>query len=123
MQWGLAFQNKKLHAPANRERNVGNHRTTNLSDSDHIKACYLNARSIRNKFLYFEEEAGTDKFDIIAITDSWLNTKDRDFLEENNLPGYYKFIWEIEKLVVGGVIFYIKNSLHPCAIQTENSTM
>ncbi len=40
-------------------------------------------------FLFFdlEELVATEKFDIIAITDSWLNTKDRDFLAEYNLPG------------------------------------
>ncbi len=59
----------------------------NLSDSDHIKACYLTARSIRNKFSDLEELVATEKFAIIAITESWLNTKDRDFLAEYNLPG------------------------------------
>ncbi len=79
---------------ANRECNVRNHRTTDLPDSDHIKTCYLNARSIRSFYLfifYLEELAVTEKFDIIAITESWLNTKDRDFLAEYDLPGYSIF--------------------------------
>ncbi len=48
--------------------------------------CYLNARNIRNKFLDLEELAATDKFGIIAITESWLNTKDRDFLQSIIYP-------------------------------------
>ncbi len=47
-----------------------------------VKACYLNARNIHNKFLDLEELAATEEFDLIAITESWLNTKDRDFLAE-----------------------------------------
>ncbi len=42
--------------------------------------------------LDLEELTATDKFDIIAITESWLNTKDRDFLAEYNLLGYSIFI-------------------------------
>ncbi len=67
------------------------HRTIDLPDSDLIKACYLNARSIRNKFLDLEELVAAEKFDIIAISESWVNTKDRDFLAEYNLPGYSIF--------------------------------
>ncbi len=76
----MTLSNKKLHAPANRERNVKKHRITDLPDSDHLKACYLNVRSTRNKFLDLEELTATEKFDIIAITESRLNTKDKDFL-------------------------------------------
>ncbi len=97
--------------------------TTDLSESDHIKTCYLNARSIHIKFLDLEELAATDKFDIIAITESWLNTKDRDFLSEDNLPGYSIFSCDRENRAGGGVILYDNNSLQPCAVQTEKSIM
>ncbi len=97
--------------------------TTDLPDSDHIKACYLNARSIRNIFLDLEELAATEKFDIIAITESWLNAKDRNFLAEYNLPGYSIFSCDRENGVGGALILYVNNSLYPCAIQTEKSTM
>ncbi len=68
------FRTKKLHSPTNRERDVKTHRMTNLPESDHIKACYLNARINCNKFSYMEELVATEKFDIIAIAESWLNT-------------------------------------------------
>ncbi len=96
-----------------------NHRTTDLPDSDHIKACYLNASSIGNKFPDLEELVATEKFETIAITESWLNTKNRDFLAEYNLPRYSIFSCDRENRSEGGVILYIKNNPYPCAIQTE----
>ncbi len=79
---GDTISNKKFHSPANRESNVRNHRITDSPESDLIKACYRHARIIRNNFLDLEELVATETFDIIAITESWLNTKDRDFLAE-----------------------------------------
>ncbi len=68
--------------------------------------------------IYLEELTDTEKFGIIAITESWLNTKDRDFLAEYNLPGYSIFSCDRENQVGDDVILYINNSLYPCAIQT-----
>ncbi len=96
-----------MHATANRanrERNVRNHKTTDLSSSDHIKSCYLNSRSIRNKFFDLEKLAAIGKFDIIAIIESSLNTKDRDFLAEYNLPGFSIFSCDRENQV--GCFFF-----------------
>ncbi len=45
-------------------------------------------------FLDLEELVAIEKFDIIAITESWLNSKDRDFLAEYNLPGYSIFSYD-----------------------------
>ncbi len=70
-------------------------------------------------FLDLEELAATEKFGIIAITESWLNTKVRDFLAEYILPLYSIFICDRESLLGGSVILYVKNSLYPCEIQTE----
>ncbi len=66
-----------------------------------------------------EELVATEKFDIISITESWLNTNDRDFLAEYNLPGYSIFSCDRENRAGGSVILYINNNLHPSAIQTE----
>ncbi len=86
-----------------RERNVRHHRATDLPNSDHIKTCYLHVRNIRKEFLDSEELAATDKFDIIAITESWLNTKDRNFNAEYNLPGYSIFSCNRKNRVRGGL--------------------
>ena len=47
--------------------------------------------------LYFEgifrkeEILLADNYDIIGITESWLNTEDTDFLAEYNIPGFTMF--------------------------------
>ncbi len=63
------FRAKKLPASPDRERHVNNQRTTNQSHNNHINACYVNARSIRNKFTDLEELAATENFHIIAVTE------------------------------------------------------
>ncbi len=65
-----------------------------------------------------EELVATEKFDI-AMTESWLNTKDKDFLAEYNLPGYSIFSCDRENRAGGDVNLYINNNLYACAIQTE----
>ncbi len=60
-----------------------------LSTSDH-RLITLKVKMI-NEFSDLEELVATEKFDIIAITESWLNTKDRDFLAEYNLHRYSIF--------------------------------
>ncbi len=78
-----------------------------------------NDRSIRNNFLDLEEFADTEKFDIIAIAESWLNTKNRDFLAEYDFPRYSIFSCDRGNVVGGGAIFYVNNTLYPCALETE----
>ncbi len=92
---------------------------TNLPDSDPTKACYLNARSIRNIFSDLKELVAREKFEIIAIAESWLITKGRNFLAEYNFPGYFFFSCDRENQAGGGVILYINNNLYPCARKTE----
>ena len=74
---------------------------------------YVNARSLRNKFSDLEELAFTEKYDIIGVTESWLNLQNRDFLAEYNIPGYVTFEKSRVNKNGGGVIFYIKASLNP----------
>ncbi len=101
MQSCVSVPEKKLHPPTNRERNVRNHRTIDLPDSDLIKA-----RSIRNKFLDLEELVAAEKFDIIAITESWLNTKTETFLRVIIYPGI-PFSVATEKTEQGVALFCI----------------
>ena len=73
----------------------------------------MNTRSLRNKFSDLEEMAISENYDIIGITESWLNTANRDYLAEYKIPGYTMF----DKCRVtqsgGGVLLYIKTSLNP----------
>ena len=100
----------------------GNHVSNVTTDTGYIKACYVNARSLRNKFEDLEVLAAMEKYHIIGVTESWLDTSNRDFIAEYNLPGYTIFSCERENRVGGGVILYIHNSLHPTLVKTETVT-
>ena len=74
---------------------------------------YVNARSLRNKFSELEEMAFTEQYDIIGVSESWLNLLNRDFLAEYNIPGYITFEKSRLNKNGGGVILYIKAGLNP----------
>ena len=88
-------------------------------ESSFLKACYINARSLRNKFEDLQVLAATDNYDIIGVTESWLNTENRDFLAEYKLPGFTILSCERANRIGGGVILYIRSTLNPLSVKTE----
>ncbi len=58
-----------------------------------IRVYYTNSRSIRNKIRVdlLRGKACVEKFDMIAITESWINTADRHFLPELDIEGFRLF--------------------------------
>ena len=78
-----------------------------------MKILYANARSLRNKFTDLEEVAFTENYDVIGITETWLNTENRDFLAEYKLPGYTTFEKSRTDKNGGGVLLYVKDHLNP----------
>ena len=68
---------------------------------------------MRNKFTVLEELAFSDNYDIIGITESWLNIEVRDYLAEYKIPGYTMFEKSRVTKNGGGIILYIKTSLNP----------
>ena len=86
---------------------------------NYVKACYINARSLRNKFEDLESLAAMDQYDIIGVTESWLDTSNRDFIAEYNLPNYTIFSSERINRIGGGVILYVHNTLHPTLVKTQ----
>ncbi len=73
-------------------------------DSNYLKACYINARSLRNKFEDLQILAATDDYDIIELTESWLSKEKRDFIAEYKLPGFTISSYERGNRNGGGVI-------------------
>ena len=86
---------------------------------EHIKACLINARSLRNKFTDLETLAAMDEYHIIGVAETWINTENRDYLAEYQLPGYTFFSCERKQRTGGGVILYVKTSLHPIVTQQD----
>ena len=81
-----------------------------------LKVCLVNARSLRNKFHDLAAIAFLENFDIIGVTESWVNTEKRDFLAEYNIQGYSLFSCERSERTGGGVLLYVKPHLHPQVI-------
>ena len=71
---------------------------------------------MRNKFSELEEIAFTGHYDIIGVTESWLNLEVRDYLAEYNIPGYTIFEKSRVHRNGGGILLYIKSSLNPVQI-------
>ncbi|NEQ69831.1 MAG: hypothetical protein F6K21_30935 [Symploca sp. SIO2D2] len=73
----------------------------------------FNARSLRNKFDDLRALNQTSQYDIIAVTESWLNLKTKEFESEYKIPGYTLFHNDRVIGIGGGVILYVKSSLCP----------
>ena len=55
----------------------------------------FNIRNLRNKFSDLEVLAASDNFHVIGIvSESWMNTENKDFLAEYNSPNYSMFSCE-----------------------------
>ena len=69
-----------------------------------------------NKFHDLAAIAFLENFNIIGVTESWVNTEKRDFLAEYNIPGYSLFSCERSERTGGSVLLYVKPHLHPQVI-------
>ena len=67
---------------------------------------------MRNEFHDLAAIAFLENFDIIGVTESWVNTEKRDFLAEYNIQGYSLFSCERSERTGGGVLLYVKPHLH-----------
>ena len=65
----------------------------------------FNARSLKSKFSDLEALATSEDFHIIGVSESWMNTENRDFLAEYNLPNYSVFSCERQNKKGGSVLF------------------
>ena len=76
----------------------------------------LNAQSLRNKIVEFKAMVASFEVDIIAITETWLDTGRRDFAGEYHLPGYTMFHSDRRMRAGGGVMLYARNHLIPVLV-------
>ncbi len=52
-----------------------------------LKVYYTNCRSLRNKIDLLRGKARVENFDIIAITDTWIDINSKNFLPEFKIEG------------------------------------
>ena len=73
----------------------------------HISICHLNTQSMTSTFDEFQFMVNESKFDIITLSETWLNN-DKHLLEYVNLPGYKFFYRNRDGKRGRGVGVYIK---------------
>ena len=98
-------------------RDNSNAYTINNGIPDNIKGLYLNIRSIRSNFSELKSIIYSENFDIVALTETFINTDRIDLPTEYNIPGYKFFHKDRKNSRGGGVGLYIKEMLHPTEIE------
>ena len=77
-------------------------------DPDKINVYYTNSRSIRNKIDLLRGIACAENLDIIAITETWLDMAEKDFLSEFEINGYNVYHKDRKGRKGGGVAIHLK---------------
>ena len=96
-----------------------NHSKKKNSVQQHeLKCFYINARSLIHKFEHFEAWVQDLNPDVIGVTESWAGPEVRD--SEIALLGYDLFRQDRPINREGGVLLYIRNTLH--AVQVSLSS-
>ena len=72
---------------------------------------YTNARSIILKRDHLKSHARAENPDIIMITESWLNMRDKHLIAEAAITGYNIFEKCRYQKNGGGVLIYVKNGI------------
>ena len=80
----------------------------------------LNARSLRNKMLEFRAWIAASDYQVVAVTETWLDTGSRDFLGEYHLPGYAMFQKDRVGRRGGGVMLYVRDHLAAIGLRTNS---
>ncbi len=64
-----------------------------------IRVYYTNRRSIRKKIDLLKGKVSVRKFDIIAVTETWIDTISKNFLSEFEITGYQMLYKEVALFV------------------------
>ena len=82
-----------------------------IQDSHRLQVLHLNIRSLRNSehFIQLKELIKRDTFDVITISESWLNTSVSSL--EVNLEGFKLSRLDRLHMGGGGVCVYTRNNL------------
>ena len=85
-----------------------------------LSCFYINATSLRNKFLELQSYVSLEKPDIIFITETWVKISlqdnkfsQRDSLSEYDLEGYTLFQYERKGAEGSRVFVYVNEVLRP----------
>ena len=88
--------------------------------SKNLTILCLNARSLKSKFDNIVAHVITNEFDIVCITETWLNFENSEFIAEFSIRGYKLFHSDRLTRRGGGVIIYVKETVNPTQIKIDN---
>ena len=94
------------------------HNVRRVEKKGDLKVYYTNSRSLRNKIDLLRGKACVEEFDIIALTETWIDTGSKNFLSEYEIEGYQLFHEDREGRRGGGVAIYVRDTLR-CAVNTS----
>ena len=86
-----------------------------ISKIQNLRVYYTNSRSLGNKINELRALVCTEKLDIVAVTETWMNLGNKHFKTEYNIDGYS--LYNTDRTSGnrgGGVAVYIRNSLNSC---------
>ena len=81
---------------------------------DRLNVYYTNCRSISNKIDLLRGLACVENFDVIALTETWLDLSGKVFHSEIQIDGYTLFHKDRTGRRGGGVAVYIRDTLQCC---------
>ena len=90
-----------------------------------LSVYYTNCRSILNKIDLLRGMACVEDFDIIALTETWLDMSGKVFNTEVQIDGYTLFHKDRDHRKGGGVALYVRDTLQCCLndkIKTDGKT-
>ena len=79
----------------------------------------FNARSMRNIFRECMATIINNNIDIAAIVETWIDSKNRDYIGEYAIPGYQIFSRERKNQIGGGLMIYVKNNVNAAEVKTN----
>lgn len=95
------------HSSPNSNANISTFSTS--ANRQPLNICHVNIRSLNSNFCLFKEFFRTHSFDIIAVSETWLNFNMSD--AQFKLPSFTLFRNYRTNRTGGGVALYIKNTL------------
>ncbi len=92
--------------------------TTQLKIPAQIRGIYTNVRSLRNKINELRCLVNTEPIDVIALTETFLDTVNIDLIGEYSLPDFNLYVRDrIGR--GGGCALYVRSNLNPIEIKTS----
>ncbi len=82
----LSLDTGDRQGPQNRSRQQHCGRSR-IRQEGGLKVYYTNCRSLRNKIGLLRGKASVENFNIIAVTETWIDTNTKNFLSEFEIRG------------------------------------